>query len=376
MPLSPRRLIPPVLRQLAGDPLALGRAAQSATSEELIPRTKTADRVVQSVCPYCAVGCGQKVYVKDEKVTQIEGDPDSPVSRGRLCPKGAASEKLVNSPTRETKVKYRPPRGTQWQELSLEQASEMIADRVIRARAETWEDETEDGKPLKRTLGIHWLGGATLDTEENYLIKKLFTAAGAIAIENQARIGHSSTVPGLGTSFGRGGATDHLQALQHSDCILIMGANMAEQHPVGFQWVIEAKERGAKVMHVDPRFTRTSAMADMHVPLRAGTDIAFLGAVINHILANGREFREYVRHYTNARVIIKKEFQDTEDLDGLFSGYEAEDRAYMVGSWGYAGTEGELTAGKKEQTGDVSGELAHGAHGMKLEGGEPPEEDW
>src|SRR3954470_4527593 len=109
MPLSARRLIPPLLRQLAGDPLALGRAAKSAVSEELVPRTKTADKVVQSVCPYCAVGCGQKVYVKDEKVTQIEGDPGSPISRGRLCPKGAASEALVNSPGRETRVRYRPP---------------------------------------------------------------------------------------------------------------------------------------------------------------------------------------------------------------------------------------------------------------------------
>jgi formate dehydrogenase major subunit len=188
MPVSRRRLVPPVLRQLAGDPFALGRAAQSATSEEMVPRTRTADRVVQSVCPYCAVGCAQKVYVKDERVTQIEGDPDSPISRGRLCPKGAASEKLVNSPTRETTVKYRPPRATEWQELSLEQATEMIAERVIRTRAETWEESTDDGKPLKRTLGMHFLGGATLDTEENYLIKKFFTAAGALSIENQARI--------------------------------------------------------------------------------------------------------------------------------------------------------------------------------------------
>src|SRR3954466_12319113 len=155
-----------------------------------------------------------------------------------------------------------------------------------------------------------------------------------------------------------------------------MGSNMAEQHPVGFQWVIEAKERGAKVMHVDPRFTRTSAMADVHVPIRAGSDIAFLGGIINHILSNGREFREYVRAYTNARVIIKKDFEDTEDLDGLFSGFQPDDDAYQVSSWGYDGTSGELTAGRKEQTGDVSGEQAHGAHGMKLEGGEPPEEDW
>jgi formate dehydrogenase major subunit len=183
-----RRFAPPFLRQLAGDPLGLGRAAQSARSERLESRTRTADRVVQSICPYCAVGCGQKVYVKDEKVVQIEGDPDSPISRGRLCPKGSASEALVNSAMRETKVKYRRPCGTDWESLSLEQATDMIADRVIKARRETWEETTQDGHPLKRTLGIHFLGGATLDTEENYLIKKFFTAAGAVAIENQARI--------------------------------------------------------------------------------------------------------------------------------------------------------------------------------------------
>jgi formate dehydrogenase major subunit len=171
-----------------GDPLGLGRAARSRRSAKLMPRTKTADRVVQSICPYCAVGCGQKVYVKDERVTQIEGDPDSPISRGRLCPKGAASENLVNSPTREMKVKYRRPHGTEWEELSVEQATDMIADRLIDAREATWEDETDDGKPLRRTLGIAFLGGATLDSEENYLIKKLFTAAGAVSIENQARI--------------------------------------------------------------------------------------------------------------------------------------------------------------------------------------------
>jgi formate dehydrogenase major subunit len=178
---------PPLLRQLR-DPLGLGRAARSRRSARLTPRTKTADRVVQSICPYCAVGCGQKVYVQDEKVVQIEGDPDSPVSRGRLCPKGAASEQLVNSASRELRVKYRRPFGTEWESLSLEEATDMIADRVIAARAETWEAENEHGQPLNRTRGIAVLGGATLDSEENYLIKKLFTALGAIQIENQARI--------------------------------------------------------------------------------------------------------------------------------------------------------------------------------------------
>jgi formate dehydrogenase major subunit len=180
--------IPPLIRQLARDRLGLGAAAQSRRTAAIEPRTRTADRMVQSVCPYCAVGCGQRVYVKDEHVVQIEGDPDSPISRGRLCPKGSASEKLVNSPLRETRVKYRRPGGTEWEELPVDRATEMIADRFIAARRETWEDETAGGRPLNRTLGIAWLGGATLDSEENYLIKKFFTAAGAVSIENQARI--------------------------------------------------------------------------------------------------------------------------------------------------------------------------------------------
>src|SRR5215217_5394816 len=154
-----------------------------------------------------------------------------------------------------------------------------------------------------------------------------------------------------------------------------MGSNMAEQHPVGFQWVVEAKERGAQVFHVDPRFTRTSAIADAHVPLRTGTDIAFLGGVINHILSTGSEMREYVQHFTNAPVILKDEFRDTEDLDGFFSGWDEEDGVYEVDSWGYRGTSGELTAGRHKQFGDVSGDQAHGAHGMDLEQGEPPETD-
>jgi formate dehydrogenase major subunit len=179
---------PALWRQLTGDRLGLGPAAQSRHSQELTARTKTADRVVQSICPFCAVGCGQKVYVKDEQVIQVEGDPDSPISRGRLCPKGAATKGLVTSPTRVQTVRYRRPGGTEWEDLALETAMDMIADRILETRARTWEAEGEDGLPRNRTLGIHWLGGATLDTEENYLIKKAFSAAGAVSIENQARI--------------------------------------------------------------------------------------------------------------------------------------------------------------------------------------------
>jgi formate dehydrogenase major subunit len=192
--MSVRSFIPSwsVLRQIAGkDRLALGKAAQSPRHANLTPRTAQADQVVRSVCPYCAVGCGQRVFVKDGEVTQIEGDPDSPISRGRLCPKGAASRNYVQSPMREYKVKYRRPYSKGWEELDLDAAVDMIADRIIKTREETWEDkmETEEGEAkLRRTQGIAHLGGATLDNEENYLMKKLYTALGVIQVENQARI--------------------------------------------------------------------------------------------------------------------------------------------------------------------------------------------
>jgi formate dehydrogenase major subunit len=179
----------PVVRQLrSGDLLGRGPAVTSKHTRAIAPRTSTADRVVQSVCPYCAVGCGQRVFVKDEKVVQIEGDPDSPISRGRLCPKGSASEQLVNSPGRQIKILYRAPRATEWQSLDLDTAIDMIADRFVESRRNSWQDVDKKGRLLRRTMGIAALGGATLDNEENYLIKKLFTAAGAIQIENQARI--------------------------------------------------------------------------------------------------------------------------------------------------------------------------------------------
>jgi formate dehydrogenase major subunit len=182
----------PVYRQLTGaDRLGRGEAVRSPHTVHAAPRTESAERVVQSVCPYCAVGCGQRVYVATvngtEQVTQIEGDPDSPVSRGRLCPKGAASKQLVTHPGRLTKVLYRRPYGTAWEPLDLDTAMDMIADRVLATRKQTWQEE-HNGKRVRRTLGFASLGGATLDNEENYLINKLWTALGAIQIENQARI--------------------------------------------------------------------------------------------------------------------------------------------------------------------------------------------
>ena len=173
----------PVLRQLRdGDPLALGRAAQSQRSRTLRPRIDDADHVVHSICPFCAVGCAQLAYVKDGEVNQVEGDPASPISRGRLCPKGAASKNMHDGPLREYKVKYRRPYSTHWEELPLDQAMDMIVDRIVAARDADWDAEN------RRTMSIANLGGATLDNEENYLIKKLLTALGVVQVENQARI--------------------------------------------------------------------------------------------------------------------------------------------------------------------------------------------
>lgn len=179
----------PLLAQLTGpDRLGRGTAARSAGTDAMRARTADADTVTDSVCPFCAVGCGQKVFSRNGKVTHVEGDPDSPISRGRLCPKGSSTLSLVTSPLRATTVRYRRPHGTEWEDLDLDTAVDMIVDRVLDTRRRTWQDTDEEGRHLGRTMGIASLGGATLDNEENYLMKKLYTAMGAVQIENQARI--------------------------------------------------------------------------------------------------------------------------------------------------------------------------------------------
>jgi formate dehydrogenase major subunit len=179
----------PVFKQIIKrDATGLGDTAFSERSRQLEPRTKIADKAVQSVCPYCAVGCGQLVYTKNKRIIDIEGDPDSPVSRGRLCPKGAATFQLVTGAYRERHVLYRRPYAKNWEAIPLESAMDMVAQRVKKTRDATWEHATKEGHPLRRTMHIAHLGGATLDNEENYLIKKLFTALGVVQVENQARI--------------------------------------------------------------------------------------------------------------------------------------------------------------------------------------------
>src|SRR3954454_142418 len=177
----------PVYRQLTG-PDRLGPVAAEHAPRSLAPRprTGTPSAPARSVCPYCAVGCAQLVYADAGRVVQIEGDPDSPVSRRRLCPKGSASLQLVTGPQREEKVRYRAPYATEWTDLPLDTAMDMIADRVLDARRRGWQDTDDQGNVLRRTMGLAGLGGATTDNEENYLFKKLWTAMGAVQIENQA----------------------------------------------------------------------------------------------------------------------------------------------------------------------------------------------
>ena len=185
----------PVLRQVAaGDAGGLGATAASARTRGLQPRTASSDRVARSVCPYCAVGCGQLVHVKDEKITDIEGDPDSPISQGCLCPKGAATFQMVTGSHRSEHAYHRRPGGKEWEQIPLERAMDLIAERVKRTREETWEERGApdqhhpQGPLLRRTMGIAHLGGATLDNEENYLLKKLYSCLGVLQVENQARV--------------------------------------------------------------------------------------------------------------------------------------------------------------------------------------------
>jgi formate dehydrogenase major subunit len=180
----------PILRQIRErDVLGWNDVAASPSSQELRARTASADKVVPSVCPYCGIGCAQLVYLKDGKIIDIEGDPRSPISEGCLCPKGAATFQLVTGSHRERHVLYRRPHGTKWEQIPLEQAMDIVAGRVKKTRDQNWQAQDEEGKlQLRRTMAIAHLGGATLDNEENYLIKKLFTSLGIVQIENQARI--------------------------------------------------------------------------------------------------------------------------------------------------------------------------------------------
>lgn len=282
-------------------------------------------RETTTICPYCGVGCGLIVSTRDGKIVNIEGDPDHPINQGSLCSKGSALFQVGVNKRRLEKVLYRKPYGTSWEEISWKEALSRIARRIKDTRDATFQEK--DGEvTVNRTNGIASLGGAALDNEECYALSKFARILGITYLEHQARLCHSSTVAGLAASFGRGIMTNHWIDIKNADVILIMGSNAAENHPISFRWVTRAMEdRGAKLIVVDPRFTRSASLAHVYAPIRPGTDLAFVGGIINYALQHDRIQKEYVVEYTNASYLVHPDFAFH---DGLFSDYDPAKRNY------------------------------------------------
>lgn len=294
-------------------------------------------KVGSSVCQYCAVGCSQLAFFKDGTLLDVEGDPRSSVNEGRQCPKGATIYALNDNPYRVTKPKYRAPGASEWQEVSADWILDRIAERIWESREKGFIEKDQNGITVNQVGNIGFVGGSANDNEECYLFKKLMTGGlGIMPVENTARYCHSTTVAALGPSFGFGACTNPPRDTLNSDCIIIMGSNIAEAHPVAFYWPMQARKNGAVTVHIDPRYTRTSAACDHHVPIRPATDIAFLCAIIRYILEKDLWFKEYVLNYTNAATLINPEFY-FDDVEGVFVGWDAEKNAYSknLDAWEY-----------------------------------------
>ncbi|MGC8482969.1 MAG: formate dehydrogenase-N subunit alpha [Thermodesulfobium sp.] len=288
-------------------------------------------KVTNSVCIYCGVGCGLLVYSKGSKVVNVEGDPDNPNSEGGLCAKGSTCFSVYDSPLRLKKPMYRAPGSDKWEEKSWDWTISELVKRIKKTRDSSFV-KTSNGVAVNRTEGLAMLGGAAHGTDECYLFAKVARALGIVYLEHQARICHSSTVTALGPSFGRGAMTNSLIDVKNSDVIMICGGNPAENHPGSARYINMCKERGGKVISVDPRFTRTSAISNIYAQIRPGTDIAFFGGLINYILQNNKYQDIYVKHYTNASYLLKPEF---DFQDGYFSGWDITGKSYNYASWAY-----------------------------------------
>jgi formate dehydrogenase-N alpha subunit len=290
-----------------------------------------------TICCFCGVGCGAIVAAQGDRVVNVEGDPEHPVNEGSLCSKGMGLAQLNTvdlevNPSRLQKVRYRAAGSSQWEEVSWDWAIDEIADRIKETRDGSWVAEDADGHTVNRTESIASLGSVFINSEEAYALTKLVRALGIVWNENESRICVTSTVTGGSESVGRGPMTNHWIDLRNSDCIMTIGSNAAETFPLSFNWITKARERGATLISVDPRFTRTSAKADLHVPIRTGTDVALIGGMINYVLENKLYHREYVAEYTNASFLIDPGFGFE---DGLFTGYDPQKGTYDKSTWQY-----------------------------------------
>jgi formate dehydrogenase major subunit len=295
-------------------------------------------RMTSTICPYCACGCSAIVTSEQQNgkwvAINVEGDPDSPINEGTLCPKGASLFQMCNEKSRLSKVLHRKPNSDKFEEVDWDFAAKRIARLVKDTRDASFKDVNDAGQTVNRTKAIASCGSAALDNEECWLYQKFVRSLGLVFIEHQARICHSATVPALASSYGRGAMTNHWTDLRNADVILAMGANPASNHPISMHWVTKAKEKGSKLICVDPRFTQTASVSDIYAPLRSGTDIAFLGGMIKYILDNDLIQRDYVLNYTNASFIVGDDYS-FDEVTGLFSGYMPEKRKYDKASWVY-----------------------------------------
>lgn len=291
-------------------------------------------------CTYCSVGCGTLLYslgdgAKNAKksIFHIEGDPDHPVSRGSLCPKGASLLDFVHSPNRLHYPEVREPGTNEWKRISWEDALDRIARLIKDERDQNLVVKNAQGTTVNRLESLGMLCASASSNETGILTQKFSRSLGLVGVDSQARVCHAPTVAALASTFGRGAMTNTFTDIQNADFILVMGGNAAEAHPVGFKWVIEAKKlKGTKLFVCDPRFNRTASVADHYMPIRSGTDITFLGAVINWLIQNDKIQWEYVKAYTNATFIVDEKFEFTE---GLFSGHKEGSHVYDQSSWTY-----------------------------------------
>ncbi|SYG64487.1 formate dehydrogenase-O, major subunit, selenocysteine-containing [Klebsiella pneumoniae] len=291
-------------------------------------------------CTYCSVGCGILMYsfgdnAKNvrERIYHVEGDPDHPVSRGSLCPKGAGVLDYIHSDNRLRYPEYCAPGSDKWTRISWDEAIDRIARLMKDDRDANFIEKNAQGVTVNRWTSTSMLCSSAASNETGILDGKFTRALGMVSIDCQARLCHGPTVSALAPTFGRGAMTNNWVDIKNANVVLIMGGNTAEAHPVGFKWVIEAKiKNNATVIVVDPRFNRSAAVADLYAPIRAGSDSAFLLGAIRYLIEHDRIQHEYVRHYTNASMIVREDYDFDE---GLFSGFDPQKRQYDKVSWNY-----------------------------------------
>lgn len=314
--------------------------AQAQVAAGVRPYKLVRAKETRNNCTYCSVGCGLLMYsvgdgAKNAKprIFHVEGDPDHPVSRGSLCPKGAGVLDMIHSKSRLLYPEYRAPGATEWSRISWEAAVKRIARLLKDDRDANFIAKNEKGETVNRWLSTGMLASSAASNETGVLDFKFARGLGMLGIDCQARLCHAPTVAALAPSFGRGAMTNHWVDIKNANVVMVMGGNPAEAHPVGFKWAIEAKiHNKAQIVVVDPRFNRTASVADVYSPIRAGSDAAFLMGVVRYLLEQDQIQHDYVRAYTNASLIVREDFSFDE---GLFSGFDADKHAYDRSSWTY-----------------------------------------